>query len=104
VQRDGEYALEVMATTGSQPSGGGEKEECRVQVTGKGDPGYRATAAMLAESALCLALDSPMPDATGVLTPSTAMGMALIDRLNSTGQFSFKVTRPAPRASLKARL
>jgi short subunit dehydrogenase-like uncharacterized protein len=54
-----------------------------VDVTGEGDPGYGATACMLAESALCLAqddLDSP----GGVLTPSTAMGHALVKRLNET--------------------
>lgn len=27
-----------------------------------------------------------MPDASGVLTPSTAMGMVLVDRLRAAGQ------------------
>jgi short subunit dehydrogenase-like uncharacterized protein len=39
---------------------------------------------MLGESALCLALDRDrLPDRTGVLTPATAMGTVLADRLRS---------------------
>lgn len=49
-----------------------------------GDPGYDATAAMLAESALCLALDDN-PDLSGQLTPATAMGERLTDRLRAAG-------------------
>jgi short subunit dehydrogenase-like uncharacterized protein len=52
----------------------------------QGDPGYAATSVMLGESALCLALDAALlPDRAGVLTPATAMGAALADRLRSTG-------------------
>jgi short subunit dehydrogenase-like uncharacterized protein len=41
---------------------------------------------MLGESALCLALDRDrLPGRTGVLTPATAMGTALADRLRSAG-------------------
>jgi len=55
-------------------------------VAAKGDPGYAATAVMLAESALCLARDDErMPAAAGVLTPATAMGDALVDRLRARG-------------------
>jgi short subunit dehydrogenase-like uncharacterized protein len=51
-----------------------------------GDPGYAATSVMLGESALCLALDRDrLPDRAGVLTPATAMGTALADRLRSAG-------------------
>jgi short subunit dehydrogenase-like uncharacterized protein len=53
-------------------------------VAGKGDPGYAATAVMLGESALCLALDE-LPDRAGSLTPATAMGDRLVDRLRSAG-------------------
>ena len=41
-------------------------------VAAKGDPGYAATAVMMGESALCLALDRAAPG--GVLTPASAMG------------------------------
>jgi short subunit dehydrogenase-like uncharacterized protein len=41
---------------------------------------------MLGQSALCLALDNDhLPDRAGVLTPATAMGAALADRLRSAG-------------------
>jgi short subunit dehydrogenase-like uncharacterized protein len=48
------------------------------------DPGYGSTAVMLAESAMCLALDDP-DTAGGVLTPASAMGAPLIDRLRAAG-------------------
>ena len=57
------------------------------KVEAQGDPGYAATAVMFGESALCLALDQDrLPDRAGVLTPATAMGAALADRLRSAGQ------------------
>jgi len=56
-------------------------------IAAQGDPGYAATAVMLGESALCLALDRErLPARAGVLTPSTAMGAALADRLRNAGQ------------------
>lgn len=53
-------------------------------VAGQGDPGYAATAVMLGESALCLALDE-LPDRAGSLTPATAMGTVLVERLRKAG-------------------
>ncbi len=50
----------------------------------RADPGYGSTAKMLGESALCLALD-PLTSPGGVLTPSVAMGGALLDRLRRAG-------------------
>ena len=53
---------------------------------GPGDPGYAATAVMLGESALALALDADrLPGRTGSLTPATAMGDVLVDRLRAAG-------------------
>lgn len=49
-----------------------------------GDPGYDATAAMLAESALCLAVDD-LPATSGQVTPAVAMGDALLARLADAG-------------------
>ena len=55
-------------------------------VEAQGDPGYKATAVMLGESALSLTRDGgSLPDAAGVLTPATAMGAALADRLRAAG-------------------
>jgi short subunit dehydrogenase-like uncharacterized protein len=63
--------------------GRGRGFNVRAHVKGKGDPGYAATAVMLAESALSLAKD-PGGDG-GVLTPALAMGNRLIDRLRAAG-------------------
>jgi len=59
----------------------------RSRVRAKGDPGYAATAVMLGESALTLAFDRDdlPPSEGGVLTPATAMGDALVDRLRAAG-------------------
>jgi short subunit dehydrogenase-like uncharacterized protein len=54
------------------------------RVAQQGDPGYAATAVLLGESALCLGLDE-LPPAAGVLTPATAMGDVLADRLRASG-------------------
>jgi short subunit dehydrogenase-like uncharacterized protein len=58
----------------------------RARVAGSGDPGYAATAVMLGESALALALDGDrLPDRAGSLTPATAMGQVLVERLRAAG-------------------
>ena len=55
-------------------------------VAAKGDPGYAATAVMMGESALSLALDGEtLPRRAGVLTPATALGLPLIERLRAAG-------------------
>jgi short subunit dehydrogenase-like uncharacterized protein len=55
------------------------------RVAGARDPGYGETARMLGESALCLAEDaSKLPDRFGVLTPATAMGMTVAERLRTS--------------------
>jgi short subunit dehydrogenase-like uncharacterized protein len=47
---------------------------------------YRQTAKMISESAVCLALDSHLlPEQYGILTPSTAMGSVLRQRLDKRG-------------------
>ena len=79
-RRTGFFRLEVHART----SGGARY---LTKVAAHGDPGYAATAVMLGESALCLALDHDrLPDRAGVLTPATAMGAPLADRLRAAGQ------------------
>ncbi|MFC6706329.1 saccharopine dehydrogenase family protein [Flexivirga alba] len=57
-------------------------------VAAQGDPGYKATAVMLGESALSLAVsreECPLPDGLngGVLTPATALGNVLVERLRA---------------------
>jgi short subunit dehydrogenase-like uncharacterized protein len=76
-RRSGFFRSVLHATTGSG-------RRYRATVSGQGDPGYAATAVMLGQSALCLALDD-LPAQAGSLTPATAMGRTLIDRLRVAG-------------------
>lgn len=62
-------------------SGGGRR--IVTEVSG-GDPGYGETSKMLAESALCLALDT-LPERAGQLTTAAAMGEPLVARLQAAG-------------------
>ena len=58
------------------------------KVTGDMDPGYGSTSKMLAESAVCLAKDK-LSNISGVLTPSLAMGDALLKRLEKNAGLTF---------------
>ena len=68
--------------------GQGGGKVVRTEVTG-GDPGYGETSKMLAESAMCLVYDD-LPKHSGQLTPATAMGNKLIERLIKAG-ITFRV-------------
>tara|TARA_B100000767_G_scaffold269871_1_gene292491 strand:+ start:7572 stop:8789 length:1218 start_codon:yes stop_codon:yes gene_type:complete len=59
-----------------------------VKVTGDRDPGYGSTSKMLGEAAVCLAKDV-LPEVSGVLTPSIAMGDALLKRLQKNAGLTF---------------
>ncbi|HEX5929928.1 MAG TPA: saccharopine dehydrogenase NADP-binding domain-containing protein [Solirubrobacterales bacterium] len=74
--------------------GGGSRVVTRVA---GGDPGYTETAKMLAESTLCLAFDE-LPETAGQVTTATAMGDALIERLQRAGM-TFEVLGPAQSAA-----
>ncbi len=66
----------------------GEGEGLRVdaRVEGTSDPGYGETAKMLGEAAVCLAQDAAaLPRRYGVVTPASALGMHLVDRLRAAG-------------------
>lgn len=64
---------------------------------GQGDAGYYVTARWLLETALCMALQGPALRSTpglvqgGVLTPSSACGGVLLERLRAAGT-QFEVT------------
>jgi len=57
-------------------------------VKGDMDPGYGSTSKMLAESAICLAVDD-IPEVAGILTPAVAMGDALLKRLQDNAGLTF---------------
>lgn len=66
------------------------KEAVHARVSG-GDPGYTETSKMLAESALCLALQREQcPQFFGITTPAAGMGEVLIERLQKAG-ISFEI-------------
>lgn len=69
-------------------------DEKVVTTVSGGDPGYSETAKMVSESALCLALDHKrLPARAGVLTPASAMGKLLRERLVARGmRFHVKAT------------
>jgi short subunit dehydrogenase-like uncharacterized protein len=57
-----------------------------VFIADSNDPGYGSTAKMLAETALCLALNADMlPKQYGVITPAVAMGTIIAGRLKKAG-------------------
>jgi short subunit dehydrogenase-like uncharacterized protein len=88
-RRTGFFRIEVHARTSTGA-------RYLTTVAASGDPGYAATAVMLGESALCLALDRDrLPGRAGVLTPATAMGATLAGRLRAAGQ-TYEARRISP--------
>ena len=61
------------------------------------DPGYKGTAALAVEAALCLALPAEREKTPGrargggCLTPATALGGALVERMNKSDTLGFSV-------------
>lgn len=63
-----------------------EGNRLEVEFENSKDPGYGSTAIMLAESALCLALNkSQLPEQYGVITPAVAMDAVIAERLKKAG-------------------
>ena len=59
------------------------------KIIGDMDPGYGSTSKMLAESAVCLALDKT-PEKFGILTPSVGLGDSLLKRLQENAGLTFE--------------
>lgn len=75
----GSFRLETTTRTSSG-------RDYRATVAAQGDPGYAATAVMLGEAGLSLAVDGDRCSAEGgVLTPAVAMGDVLVERLRAQG-------------------
>jgi len=62
----------------------------RSRIRGDRDPGYGSTSKMLAESAVCLARRES-DSGGGCLTPASAMGAALLDRLQRNAGLEFEI-------------
>ncbi len=70
------------------------------KVSGDKDPGYAGTAIMLGEAAVCLAQDgAELPDRYGIITPASAMGGVLMERLRAAGMVFDIVNDAAPERS-----
>jgi len=88
-ERESGYFNITFIGKGKKPNG--ESFEVKGHVYGDKDPGYAGTARMLAEAALCLALNrDDLPANYGILTPASAMGGVLLKRLRDAGM-EFKV-------------
>lgn len=81
-RESGFYRIELL--------GRGGDATLRARVHGDRDPGYGSTSRMLGEAAVCLAKDD-LASAGGVLTPSVAMGEALLQRLAVHAGVTFEV-------------
>lgn len=78
-RENGHYRVETYTTTSTGA-------RYRTTMAQKGDPGYKATAVLLGECGLALALDrDELSDLRGVLTPAASMGDALLTRLPAAG-------------------
>jgi short subunit dehydrogenase-like uncharacterized protein len=82
---NGYFEVELFASNPEDPS-----RDLTAVVTGDRDPGYGATCKMIAESAVCLAVDD-LESAGGFLTPASAMGDLLISRLAEKGGMGFTI-------------
>lgn len=79
-----------MLLVGRHPAA--PRRHLQARVIGRRDPGYGATARMLGEAAMCLALDgADLPVGGGSWTPATAFGAHLIGRLERHADIRFTV-------------
>ncbi|WVF67310.1 hypothetical protein IAT40_002061 [Kwoniella sp. CBS 6097] len=90
------YVVTNVSTSNPLPDSG---KTVKVVTTFKahGDPGYLSTCHLLAESALSLVLPSttssslpPIAKKGGCLTPATALGGVLVDRLHKSGKVTIE--------------
>jgi len=83
-QRNGFFDLRFIGKTT-------KGEKVAVKVTGDRDPGYGSTAKMITQAAICLGETAKEKTPGGIWTPSTAMGDALIARLQAHAGLTFSV-------------
>lgn len=94
----GRYKNVFVATTQEEP--GVQPTVVTAEFRGRGDPGYYVTARWILEAALCMALQDKELKKRGlmqggVLTPASAMGSVLIERLQAAGT-EFEITSVQP--------
>eukprot|EP00922_Rhytidocystis_sp_ex-Travisia-forbesii_P056399 GHVS01083500.1.p1 GENE.GHVS01083500.1~~GHVS01083500.1.p1 ORF type:complete len:543 (-),score=58.11 GHVS01083500.1:239-1867(-) len=75
------------------PDKNGDTHHITCNITINGEIGYKETAGMCIESALCMAVDyDQCPPTAGVLSPASALGHAVVNRLNKMGRVTFSLT------------
>ncbi len=84
-RRNGLFVIDMVAKSAADGP-----VALQATVRGEGDPGYASTSRMLGEAAVCLAVDE-LDSPGGVLTPSVAMGEALLARLPVHAGVTFEV-------------
>jgi short subunit dehydrogenase-like uncharacterized protein len=73
------YRLDVIATAS-------DGKRVRGTVIGDGHPGYRSTAALVAEAAVALARDrQTLTPVNGIVTPASGLGLGVLPRLERAG-------------------
>ena len=86
-RENGHYTVETYTTTTTGA-------RYRATMAQKGDPGYKATAVLLGECGLALALHrDTLSELRGVLTPAAAMGDALLDLLPAAEGVTLETVR-----------
>lgn len=93
------YSHVYVVAKGEKAGGEPVEPQCAEFEFKNADPGYRGTAALACETALCLAIASErerlpwtkQADGGGCMTPSVCMGDVLVERLNKAENFSVKV-------------
>ena len=68
-----------------------EGDSLTVVVTGDQDPGYGSTSKMVAEAAVCLS-QKPKGEEGGILTPASAMGAELRERVQANAGLTFTLS------------
>ncbi|KAJ7251141.1 Saccharopine dehydrogenase-domain-containing protein [Mycena haematopus] len=101
--------LKVTNLTTALPSPGAAPLQVKTVMVGQGDPGYKLTSVLISEAALSLALVArdalpAIGRRGGVLTPATALGDVLVDRLATSGRITFesKVVTTRPQEGKKS--
>ena len=72
---------------------GNNRHKYLAKVTGDMDPGYGSTSKMLAECAICLALDDTLNENYGVITPSVAFEENILERLQNNAGLEFSMKK-----------
>eukprot|EP00922_Rhytidocystis_sp_ex-Travisia-forbesii_P056398 GHVS01083499.1.p1 GENE.GHVS01083499.1~~GHVS01083499.1.p1 ORF type:complete len:525 (-),score=46.13 GHVS01083499.1:386-1960(-) len=82
----------VLGSTFPDTNGDTHHITCNVAING--EIGYKETAGMCIEAAMCMAVDyDECPPTSGVLSPAAALGMAAVHRLNRLDRVTFSLTK-----------